>query len=112
MRLSARLVITALVLSLLAASLTAGILLARTFREDLASETGRGLDAYHMYTAALKASIEAFGGLDSEEAFQRAVRITTRYMTNAPMVAVTDGTGRLMHDNFSEYNAPLLGLMP
>ena len=60
MRLSARLVITALVLSLLAASLTAGILLARTFREDLASETGRGLDAYHMYTAALKASIEAF----------------------------------------------------
>ena len=112
MRLSARLVITALVLSLLAASLTAGILLARTFREDLASETGRGLDAYHMYTAALKASIEAFGGLDSEEAFQRAVRITTRYMTNAPMVAVTDGAGRLMHDNFSEDNAPLLAFMP
>ncbi len=102
MKLSTRMV--ALALCLVAVVAATGILLVASFHDSLASELGRGLDAYGMYAAAFQASVEAFAGMQSQQAYDRAVRISLRFISNAPMVAIMDSAGAVLYDSFPDQN--------
>lgn len=112
MTLAARMLLILLALSLLSATVTAAILLHASFWNDLQTEQKRGLDGYAMFASALKQSLDAYADTAEASLVDRAVRITMRYMTNAPMVAITDAGGALVFDNFTRQNGMLLEQMP
>ncbi|MGI6695548.1 MAG: sensor histidine kinase [Christensenellales bacterium] len=112
MRLNTRVTLIALCFCLAFSTGLAAILLVRGFNSELNSELGRGLNASGMLSGTLSAAMEAFSSLDDSERVARAVRVAVRYMPGAGLVAVADGKGSLIHDNFPLEMAQLLGLMP
>ncbi len=112
MRLNTRVTLIALVLCLVFSTSLAAILLVSGFRHELKSELDRGLNASGMLSGTLSAAMEAFASLDDEERVARAVRVAVHYMPGAGLVAVADGQGALIHDNFPLEMAGLLSVMP
>lgn len=112
MKLSARILILSLCLCLVFGTLLAGTLQQGAFRADLSGELTRGLDASGLFAASLSASISALSQLNDPDSRARAIRITTQYMAELALAAVTDHSGRILHDNFGPHSAALLDRMP
>lgn len=112
MRLRTRILLVSLALCLLFGTVLAGALQLRAFRADLDRELSRGLDASSLFAASLSTTISAFSQLQDPDSIARAIRITTRYMAELALAAVTDSRGALLHDNFSQQDALLLDRMP
>ncbi len=112
MRLNTRVSLIALAFCLVFSTSLAGILLVNGFQSELNSELDRGVNTSGMLSGTLSAAMEAFSSLADGERVARAVRVAVRYMPSAGLVAVADGKGALIHDNFPLDKSQLLGFMP
>ena len=112
MKLQSRILLITLVLCFVFGLALSGVMLRGAFTRSLRAELERGPQTSGMYAASLKAGMEALSPEADREGVQRAVRVTAAYMTDLALVAVTDGQGQLIYDNFGPNTAPIMELAP